>query len=119
MSNVDWDLKQCIYHNDIGYGLEDIHKVLAVIEGSNDGPKWKWLVKLCDGRYALTIGGCDYTGWDCQSWASTYFAKSIGNLYRQAKANKEFLSDADIASLTSQYRTGRNKTKREIVGENL
>src|ERR1700733_13742175 len=46
---------------------DDIESLLACVEGENDGYSWHWIVKLKDGAYGYLTGGCDYTGWDCQS----------------------------------------------------
>lgn len=40
--------------------------------GYNDGDDWVWIVDLSDGSQWWMKGGCDFTGWDCQSnneWA--------------------------------------------------
>ena len=60
--------------------LEDneiIVKVLAEIEGENDGASWHWIVEFNNGKYAYITGGCDYTGWDCQSHANIYYGDSL------------------------------------------
>lgn len=48
-----------------GVGLDGI---LMVQQGDNDGPNWIWLVRTSTGAHWWAVGGCDYTGWDCQSW---------------------------------------------------
>lgn len=69
----DYDLQAAInYHLEIK--VEDIVSVLAQIPGEADGPDWSWLIELKDGKFALIQGGCDYTGWDCQSDATIRFA---------------------------------------------
>lgn len=35
--------------------------------GENDGADWVWLVRYADDTIYRFQGGCDYTGWDCQS----------------------------------------------------
>lgn len=50
-----------------GFDLGQVKRLVALFEGENDGPNWRWLLELNDGRYASLLGGCDYTGWDCQS----------------------------------------------------
>lgn len=37
-------------------------------QGFNDGGDWKWVVMFDTGEVWMAVGGCDYTGWDCQSW---------------------------------------------------
>jgi hypothetical protein len=36
--------------------------------GQRDGPGWKWTVTFVNGETWIATGGCDYTGWDCQSF---------------------------------------------------
>jgi len=67
---MDYDLHSAIEYHISKFGVEDVCDVLAVIEGENDGENWHWLLLLNDGTFAYLTGGCDYTGWDCQSWAS-------------------------------------------------
>ena len=67
---IDWDLVACLQYNaQDGFTVADIAKVLAVVEGENDGADWRWVLRLNDGRFVFLQGGCDYTGWDCQSSA--------------------------------------------------
>lgn len=40
-----------------------------VQQGENDGPDWIWHVTFSNGERWTLQGGCDYTGWDCQSHA--------------------------------------------------
>jgi hypothetical protein len=71
---IDYDLYTCLEYNpQKGFNVEDIKKVLAVWEGENDGDDWRWVLELNDGRYVFLQGGCDYTGWDCQSWATSEY----------------------------------------------
>lgn len=67
---IDYDLCACLEHNRPGVSIAEIDKVLAVVEGENDGPDWFWVLALTGARFALLTGGCDYTGWDCQSGAT-------------------------------------------------
>ena len=61
---IDQDLLSAMYHHGMGIKPEGIKRVLAVVEGENDGPEWHWLIELKDSQYAYATGGCDYTGWD-------------------------------------------------------
>lgn len=70
---LDYDLCACLEYNPQSFTAEDIAHVLAVWEGENDGDDWRWVIALNDGRFAFLQGGCDYTGWDCQSWATSVF----------------------------------------------
>ena len=63
--NVDYDFCAALEYNpQPGWGLSDIDRVLAVVEGQQDETDWHWIAKLTDGRYVYLTGGCDYTGWD-------------------------------------------------------
>lgn len=61
---MDYDLVACLEENSVGFGPDDISQVLAVREGANDEENWYWVLAMADGRHALLVGGCDYTGWD-------------------------------------------------------
>lgn len=58
------DLHSAIRHNPAPFEYSDIEKILAEIEGEQDGDDWHWILKLKDGQFAYAFGGCDYTGWD-------------------------------------------------------
>lgn len=47
--------------------ISDIDKVVAYVEGENDGPNWLVVGVANDGRWFMMSAGCDYTGWDCQA----------------------------------------------------
>jgi hypothetical protein len=81
---IDWDLQSCLAYNGQEYAVTDIEKVLAVHTGQNDGDDWRWVMLLKDGRYVFLMGGCDYTGWDCQSWATSAFADTPEDAARHA-----------------------------------
>ena len=60
-----YDIRACLEYNpQKGFDVEDIDKVLAVVEGERDGKDWHWIFSLHDKRYVYLVGGCDYTGWD-------------------------------------------------------
>jgi len=80
---IDYDLRACLEYNPQKFTMFDIEKVLAVWTGEHDGDDWRWVIKVnkdCSkangGRYVFVQGGCDYTGWDCQSWATSQFTKT-------------------------------------------
>jgi len=80
---IDYDLIACLEYNpQRTFTVDDIEQVLAVWTGENDGDDWRWVVRLSpdpdygEARFAFIQGGCDYTGWDCQSWATHAFAGS-------------------------------------------
>jgi hypothetical protein len=63
---IDSDFYNCHYHN-IGEGefkMDDVEKVIAVVEGEHDGAAYHWIARLTGDRYVYMTGGCDYTGWD-------------------------------------------------------
>lgn len=68
---IDDDLYECLHYNPQTFDIDNIKQVLAVHEGKNDGDDWRWVVALKNGKFAFLQGGCDYTGWDCQSWATS------------------------------------------------
>jgi len=72
----DYDLAAAFSNNGGIEQLEGLAMVIATIYGENDGAPWHWLLAFFDGRYAYATGGCDYTGWDCQSSASIHFAST-------------------------------------------
>jgi hypothetical protein len=94
---IDYDLVACLEYNPQDFKVEDIEKVLAVIEGEYDGADWHWLLQVKRGRpdrpyfetYYLT-GGCDYTGWDCQSGATSFEIEVdvLSQLIDQARGEK-------------------------------
>ena len=61
-----YDLNSGLCHNKVEASAQ-IKLVLGNIPGANDEEDWMWLVELENGRVAFLRGGCDYTGWDCQS----------------------------------------------------
>jgi hypothetical protein len=57
--------------NDIGpLSGRSITGLVMNQEGYNDGDEWIWKVTLDNGTVWIAEGGCDFTGWDCQSWLS-------------------------------------------------
>lgn len=94
---VDYDLSACLENNPQSFDILDIEKVLAVWEGENDGEDWRWVIKVTPecakkngGRYVFLQGGCDYTGWDCRSWATSDFKSTA------LKASKKALGDIQL-----------------------
>jgi len=53
----------------LDWALEDIAEVELVQRGERGGREWVWMIGTRDGRLWTLIGGCDFTGWDCYSWA--------------------------------------------------
>lgn len=48
----------------------DIDVIVAEVCGENDGVNWFWIILRKDSKFQYVTGGCDYTGWDCQSHCS-------------------------------------------------
>src|SRR5512139_4101503 len=83
---IDYDLAGCLeYNSQDNFDLDDIKKVLAVVEGANDESDWHWILELDSGEYYYLRGGCDYTGWDCQSWASSVKINGMADLQKIIK----------------------------------
>lgn len=55
---------------------EDVAAIIAQQEGGNDGPPWRMVGQLTDGRWFYLEAGCDYTGWDCRSSGCVSLAAS-------------------------------------------
>lgn len=68
--NLPYDLRAALEYNDTNPVTHDnVAEILAFHEGKKDSPDyWHWLLLLTDNKIAYLTGGCDYTGWDCQSW---------------------------------------------------
>lgn len=64
------------------FGFDDIEAVLAADAGENDEARWVAVLRLRDGRFAYLTAGCDYTGWDCQSWGQAFVAGSLEKLWQ-------------------------------------
>lgn len=43
---------------------KDVTEIFAAVNGENDGDEWIGVFRLCDGRFLVAAGSCDYTGWD-------------------------------------------------------
>jgi len=74
---LDYDLFACLEYNpQDGFNVNDIAKVLAYEPGEHDGAAYHWVLELKDRRFVYLTGSCDYTGWDCQSGATSEFCPS-------------------------------------------
>jgi hypothetical protein len=67
--NVDYDFCAALeYNSQDGWGLENVHKVRAVVEGERDESAWHWIVELTrmpkNKSFVYMTGSCYYTGWD-------------------------------------------------------
>jgi len=97
----DGDLQSAFDHNSVeNFPIDAIDNVVAAVYGEADGPSWFWLVEAKEesfpaqaGAYALLEGGCDYTGWDCQSYLKVV---AQGGLFECVDAAPEFESGRPI-----------------------
>lgn len=64
------DIKYAFENNGFAVHLDNIQSIVAEVCGENDGCDWYWLLLMKGGAFKFAQGGCDYTGWDCQSSAS-------------------------------------------------
>ena len=135
---LDYDLRACLEFNPVDeFDIKDIDKVVAVWEGANDGDMWRWIVHMKDGCFVFLIGGCGYTGWDCQSWLGYFIADSAIDAAQLALA-EIVVNPADLSlaqkcklvlgelfqngqevydSLCSQIEHGKNTTWRETMDD--
>jgi hypothetical protein len=65
-----YDLATCIAYNIDELMFANFSDVECLQIGTNDERDWHWKVTLASGRIIVIVGGCDYTGWDCQSWGA-------------------------------------------------
>lgn len=98
---IDYDLQACLEYNQQPYKVTDIERILAVWEGENDREDWRWILQLKDGRFVFLRGGCDYTGWDCQSWAGSEFTTTVDEAVL-----KSFEGDVPITETNSPINAG-------------
>ena len=108
---IDYDLASCLEFNPQPFTTNDIEKVLAVYEGENDGDDWQWVIALKDGRFTFLQGGCDYTGWDCQSWATSAFYATAEEAARGA------LGDITVEASKGPYTAGLGHMITILSGE--
>ena len=116
-TGIDHDLFTCLKENPQPFTIDDIAKVLAVHEGANDGDDWRWVLSLNDGRFVFLQGWCDYTGWDCQSDASSAFADTPEGAAKEAlnHENSQPVYESLVAQLEStKTETWREKTDKEL-----
>jgi hypothetical protein len=67
------DFASACEYNDYGPAKElEIVGFQLLKQGIQDEEDWIWAVAFAGGANYLAIGGCDYTGWDCQSWLEWY-----------------------------------------------
>lgn len=60
-----------------GYGgIEDVMRIVASVDGENDGNDWLGVFELRSGRYVAVRAGCDYTGWGCRASGSAEWTET-------------------------------------------
>lgn len=111
--NVDYDFCACLEYNPQPFNLFDVDRVLAVVEGERVLKDWHWVVLLRDGRFVYLQGGCDYTGWDCQSSADCEFYDSGEQAAKGSVGRSQENTPETQASLLSQIESGKQETWRE------
>lgn len=72
-----YDLRAAIEYNPGEVAFEDIGAILFELTGEHDGAGYHWIVGLRDGCFAYLEGGCDFTGWDCQSHLNYHRAATL------------------------------------------
>lgn len=72
-----------------GINREAVDKIIAMIEGENDGPFWTGIFKLKDGRFISVCSGCDYTGWDCKAEGEIFVAHDEDSIKRFGLSEEE------------------------------
>jgi hypothetical protein len=68
--------------DEAGFGVADVAHVYDADPGENDGPSWMIAGLLNDGRSFYIEAGCDYTGWDCRSWGTSWVANDLAGILR-------------------------------------
>ena len=104
-------------NDDLWYALEnnppsmfkpdDVIDIVAEVPGANDEFDWWWVLEMTDGRFFLLSGGCDYTGWDCQSDITEHGYFENAEAAARAAPTVEEYSKRDI----------QNNLYRQVVGE--
>lgn len=79
---LGYDLGAAFRYHNLEVASKPVEIVLE-LTGQNDGAEWHWILRLEGGTYAYVTGGCDYTGWDCQSSASVYEADTFEDILMQ------------------------------------
>ena len=127
---IDYDLRACLEHNPQSFSIFDIEKVLAVWTGERDEDDWRWVIKVTKeyakthkvGRFVFLQGGCDYTGWDCQSSADSVFAKTDKQAAEYARTKFRWQEDTTgevYKSLVEQLKLFKKRTWHEKMDEEL
>lgn len=115
---IDYDLFACLnYNRQDGFDVDSIQKVLAVTESFNEGPDWHWILLLKDGRFVYLQGGCDYTGWDCQSSAISWIESDMASVLAHCDNNDRYEGETENREckieLARQLMNVKSETWRE------
>ena len=78
------------------FKVDDVTHILAEVCGANDGDDWWWILKLKGNKFFLLSGGCDYTGWDCQSSTQEHGYFPTANDCAKASPEEELYSRRKI-----------------------
>jgi hypothetical protein len=73
----------------------------ACVMGENDEYDWYWLIRK-DKWFYYVQGGCDYTGWDCQSWGSSSKHKTLKAALEAAPVKEKYTDRTPRAWLQAQ-----------------
>lgn len=72
-----------------GISRESVKRIIAMVNGENDGPNWTGIFELHDGRFISVCSGCDYTGWDCQAGGEIFVAKDEESIKKFGLSDEE------------------------------
>lgn len=62
------DFAMACEYNDYGpTQSHNITRLVMITQGERDAGSWTWHLEFENGDIWTASGGCDYTGWDCQS----------------------------------------------------
>ena len=94
---LGYDLESALSHNDVVLTSAP-KRIVLEITGFNDGADWHWIVELAAGGFAYVHGGCDYTGWDCQSSCEAHEAPSFDEVMRLVGQHERMVFEDMIAT---------------------
>ncbi len=100
------DIRSAFDHNSLSAELGLIDVIVAEVCGENDGYSWYWILQMRDGSFANAEGGCDYTGWDCQSHTSFKGGFKTAQEAVDALEVYEYDSRKNIKEVLSKQLTG-------------
>lgn len=95
--NKNDDLISAIENNGLKtFTINDMDEIMYEIPGENDEFSWWWIIRLINGKFALLEGGCDHTGWGCQSHLTEMGIFNSAELAAQATPEEEKYSHRNI-----------------------